>query len=92
MEVGEVRITLAAIEDIIEQSISGLRGLSEIRTRIKQETEGLEIKFYCRLDDGRDLNSMSGKIQERISQDIEKYAGIKVKEVKVLAKLKNVGR
>ncbi|NLL52379.1 MAG: alkaline shock response membrane anchor protein AmaP [Peptococcaceae bacterium] len=84
---GEVRISQAAVEQIAARSIAGLSGLQNTKIKIKQEPDGLIVKCYCRPDHRFEINSGSLQIQKNISQDIEKYIGIKVKEVRILIKV-----
>jgi uncharacterized alkaline shock family protein YloU len=90
MDAGEIRISRAALEEMIAKSVSGVSGLERIKVNVKQEAGGLTVKCYCRQDHRFALTSGAGKIQEKIQRDIEEYAGIKVEEVKVLVSPKGL--
>lgn len=82
--IGELRITREAIEDIIDGSISRIKGLRRKKIDMEQIGETVEISVFCQLADAFHLNQVSVQIQERVRRDVEKYSGIKVREVNVL--------
>ncbi|NLI91877.1 MAG: alkaline shock response membrane anchor protein AmaP [Peptococcaceae bacterium] len=81
---GELRINQTALKDIVARSTSGFDGLRKSSSLVKTKEDGIEVSVFCQFADGYDSSLVSEKIREKVSQDIEQYSGIKVKEVKVL--------
>lgn len=90
-ESGELRITQAAIEDLIKGSTEGIGGLKRLRAKFKQSAEGLTIDLTCQVEESFDFTKVSQKIQETVKKTIEQYSEIKVKEVRVLIQPVTVG-
>jgi uncharacterized alkaline shock family protein YloU len=85
-DAGELRITHEAIEDIIQRSTTGIKGLRKLTSTVHQVAEELEIFVFCQLAENNNIIQISLKIQERVRHSVEQYSGIKVKEVKVLVR------
>jgi len=83
LKTGQLRISQAAIQDIIRHSTVGIRGLGKLNSSIIQKEEGLEISIYCHIDDGYDISLISQNIRHKVSNPVERFTGIRVIEVKV---------
>ncbi|NLP44780.1 MAG: hypothetical protein GX351_09160 [Peptococcaceae bacterium] len=80
---GEVRIAFKAIQDLVLKSVAGFRGYRVAKCHIEQIDEELMISIYLSNDDYSFSDAML-ELQESVRQNVEKYSGIKVKEVKLL--------
>ncbi|MFA6808697.1 MAG: alkaline shock response membrane anchor protein AmaP [Eubacteriales bacterium] len=83
---GEVRITRGAMSDIIVRSTAEVSGLKNVRTRIKQRENGLELSLTCQLEEGLVISKISEEIQEIVKNGVELYTGMPVTEVKVIVR------
>lgn len=83
---GEVRVTMEALGDIISRSAHEMTGVRLVRPVLRQREDGLEIQLNCQLNPEVVIPEMSDELQKRIREDVERYTGIKVAEVKVLVR------
>lgn len=89
-ELGEIRIFHSALKDLILQGLIDLPQLKKIRIRIKikEQDGGLGIRLFCGMMDNSDFASLALKVRDKVVYNMQTYAGITVKEVKVLTKSK----
>jgi uncharacterized alkaline shock family protein YloU len=83
---GEVRVTLEALADIISRSAHTMTEVRHVQPDIRQRESGLEIILNCQFNPESIIPETSDELQTRIKDDVERYAGIKVTEVKVLVR------
>ncbi|MGE4271601.1 MAG: alkaline shock response membrane anchor protein AmaP [Desulfitobacterium sp.] len=85
-QLGEVRITVDALGDIIVRSALNKNGVRLVKPLIKQREDGLEIFLDCQFNPEAAIPEVSEQLQAQVKEDIERYTGIKVAEVKVLVR------
>lgn len=83
---GEVRVTLEALKEIIARAAQGLSGVQQVESSLVQRPEGLEITVVGQLHPGVIVTEISEELQNTVKNDLEQYTGIKVVEVKVLVR------
>lgn len=83
---GEVRITAEAIGDLIVRSARGNNSLHLVKPLIKQREDGLEILLDCQFNPETVIPEVSEQLQIQMKEDIERFTGLRVAEVKVLAR------
>lgn len=84
-QLGEVRMTEAAMQDIVRRSAQ-LPGIQEVQPNLRQREDGLEVLVYAQFKPEFVIPDTAEKLQGKIKEDIEHYTGIKVAEVKVLVR------
>lgn len=83
---GEVRVTMEALGDIISRSAHNLSEVRSVQPILRQRDEGLEIVLNCQLNPEVIIPDTTDKLQTRVREDVERFTGIKVAEVKVLVR------
>ena len=81
---GEVHITLTALENLVKRAAKQVKGIREVKTRIKSTSEGVAFYLQTSLHPGTNIPEVSNQLQEIVSGEVQKSAGIQVLEVKVL--------
>jgi uncharacterized alkaline shock family protein YloU len=79
---GQLRISHKALKDLIRQSIYSLRGLKRFKSELNLVPDGLEILVSFQLAEGYNSEEVFSKVKAKITQAVQQYAGIKVKEVR----------
>jgi uncharacterized alkaline shock family protein YloU len=82
--VGDVHISLEAMEDIVVRLARQLRGIREVRPRIRVTPQGVTIFVQAVLQPDAPIPQVTGELQERVRQQMEEMVGIQVGEVRVL--------
>lgn len=85
-QLGEVRVTVDAIGDLIVRSAQMMNGVRLVKPLIKQREDGLEILLDCQFNPEAIIPEVSEQLQNQIKEDVERLTGIKVAEVKVLVR------
>lgn len=84
MELGELKIAVEAIENMVMQVAGDIRGVTDIKTKIKPGDEGISIYFRGKVAPDVAIPPLSERLQREIKEYIETVSGIAVKEIKVL--------
>lgn len=77
-------ISYTALQDLIRLSTVGLKSLKRLKSEIDLEPEGLVILISYQLTANSNAEKVFSSLQTKITQAVQQYAGIKVKEVKML--------
>lgn len=80
---GEINISLRAVENILQQAALSIRGVRDVKPFIRTNDKGVYI--YLKAIIGPDVNipQASKELQEKSKEVLENSAGIKVLEVRV---------
>lgn len=81
---GEVKITLQAIETMVQKSAKVVPGLKDIKATALYLEDGLLIKIKAAALSDVNIPESTVKMQQNVKQYIEEYTGISVKEIKVM--------
>lgn len=83
---GDVRVSGQAIRDIVAQSAANLPEVRSVMPVLRQREGGVEILINCQMIPESLITDLSSQLQEQVKQDVERYTGIRVAEVKVLVR------
>lgn len=83
-ELGEVRISIAAIENMVLRVTQQHNAVKESSRKVVKTPRGLVIYLRARVLPDLNLPSLASELQQNINKYIEEVTGIKVAEVKVL--------
>ncbi|MTI94891.1 MAG: alkaline shock response membrane anchor protein AmaP [Firmicutes bacterium] len=83
-EEGEVRIALTAIETLINQAASQVRGVREIKASFYNRNEALGVYIRTVVATEDSIPELSAQLQKVIRDHVYRIAGISIEEVKVL--------
>lgn len=82
-ELGEIRISLVAIENLVQKTVREVGGVRETRTRVNPGAEGIKVKVHAVMNPENHLPSISKEIQEVIRRRVRETIGVEVEEVAV---------
>ena len=83
-ELGEVNITLGALDNLIKKVASRQKGVEDIKTSLNNSEEGLEIFLTGRVKPGIVIPELADELQKVIKSYLEDTTGVTVSKVKVL--------
>lgn len=82
-ELGEVRITLIALENMVLRVIQQSRGIRGSRRKVVSTPQGLVVYLQVKVLPDQNLPELTGELQGRVKNYLEEITGIIVSEVKV---------
>lgn len=83
-EEGEIRIALGAIDTLLRQAASQLKGVREVKTSFFRREEGLGVHIRTTVSAEGSIPELTAQLQQRVTEHVYNTAGIKIAEVKVL--------
>ncbi|HHW07770.1 MAG TPA: alkaline shock response membrane anchor protein AmaP [Clostridia bacterium] len=81
---GEVHITISALENMVKKALHNMSGVSQVRPRIKCNSEGIAVFVKVQLAPEMNIPQTTAQIQSAIQEYLETYTGMKLLEVRVL--------
>lgn len=81
---GNVRIAIAAIQSLVEKVVSRITGVSELKSRITQAPQGVNIHLNVIVTSDVGFPQLSGEIQRLVTEQVTETTGITVNSVRVL--------
>ncbi|HHY36652.1 MAG TPA: alkaline shock response membrane anchor protein AmaP [Firmicutes bacterium] len=89
-ELGELKISFAAVENLIQRTVRQIRGARETRVRVKGTPGGIAVKLQVVVNPEENVPALSKRIQEAICLQVRETMGIEVAEVNV--HIANIGQ
>ncbi len=83
-ELGQIRVSVEAIENLIYRVIKQIGGVADIKPRVTCLPEGINIFLRVVLSPEVNIPETSDEIQNRVRDYISEVAGVKVQSVKIL--------
>lgn len=83
-EEGEVTITSTALEQLVIKSARQVKGLREIRPKLKLLPEGVAISLEVTATPDQNLPTLARDLQDNVRQYITDTAGLDILEIRVL--------
>lgn len=81
---GQVRIALTAIEDLVEKVAAQNSGVREVKARVLALPEGVGIRVQAAVSPDTQIPELSKMIQEQVKEKILAVTGLTVQQVHVL--------
>jgi len=80
---GQVRVSLAAIEALAEKTVAAIPGIKEVKAKVVSSSQGVALNL--KLSTAPDINipSVSEDIQREVKEGIYSVVGLAVSEVRV---------
>jgi uncharacterized alkaline shock family protein YloU len=75
---------MKALSDIISRSAQAMPGVRQVQPVLRQREDGLEIILNSQFNPEFVIPETAEELQTKVKDDVERYTGIKVAEVKVL--------
>lgn len=84
MENGDVKITHATLEQLVERAAQRIRGVQNLKNRVRLSANGgLKIAVRFAIDADLDIPKTTAEMQQTVKEYIETTAGISVEDVTV---------
>lgn len=81
---GQVNVSLQAIENLVERVVSQFSGVREVKPRIIAVPQGIGIKVRVAVTPDVNLPTLSEEIQNRVKAKVLEVTGITVNSVKIM--------
>ncbi|MCL5290448.1 MAG: alkaline shock response membrane anchor protein AmaP [Eubacteriales bacterium] len=80
---GNVRIAIAAIQSLVEKVVTQITGVSDLKSRITQGPQGVNIHLNVVVSSDVGFPQLSGEIQLLVTEQVLAITGITVNSVRV---------
>jgi len=90
-EEGEVRLSMAAIDTLIQQAAGELRAVREVRTSFYPRNEGLGVYIRVVVAAEESIPELTAQLQKVVKEHVLRVAGISIEEVRVLVENVSTG-
>lgn len=81
---GQTRISLQAIENLVTKVVSRITGVREVKSKIISVPQGIGVKVRVAVTPDINVPMVSGDIQNQVKDQVLNVTGISVNSVKVL--------
>lgn len=81
---GQVRVSLTAIQNLVDKVVGQISGVREVKSRIVQVPQGVGIQVRVEVTPDVSVPSLSGDIQCLVKERVLEVTGISVNSVRVL--------
>lgn len=81
---GEVNITITALENMVKKALHNMSGVFQVRPRVKCSSEGVAVFVRVQLAPEMNIPQTTAQIQTAIQEYLETYTGMKLLEARVL--------
>ena len=82
-ELGDVRVSLPAIESLAEKVVSPIKGVRDVRARVVSAPQGINMHMNITVSPDINVPALSKDIQQQVRDSVLNVAGIAVHEVRV---------
>ncbi len=83
-EMGEVRISLQAVESMVLMAARSVKGIREVSTRTESTEQGLVIYLRIKPIPDIPIPGLASELQEKVKAYVQEISGYNVAEIKVL--------
>lgn len=80
---GEISVSLRAVEAVVEQSAEAVRGVKDVEARLRQQEGALVVDLNVGVTAERSVPEVSGEVQQRVAERIREIVGVEVAHVGV---------
>lgn len=81
---GQIRISLSAIDALINKAVTQTRGVREVESKLKVGEEGLNIFLEVIVTPDINIPEISEELQESIKEYLKRTTGVVVGQIEVL--------
>jgi len=83
MEGGDIKISYETLEQLVERAASRIRGVQNLKTRVRQGEHGMKILVRYAIEADLDIPKTTEELQAGVKSYVEATAGIPVQDVTV---------
>ncbi|GAB6182112.1 hypothetical protein JCM14036_34310 [Desulfotomaculum defluvii] len=81
---GQVRISIMTIENLVKKAVYQIHGVKEVRPRVVQTSRGMGLHIRAIVAPDISIPEVSREIQQRVQEYILQTTGITVNDIKVI--------
>lgn len=82
-ELGDVRISLDAVENLVKKVARSVKGVREVKASVQSETAGLSTELRCVFSPDVSIPEVSQQIQDEVRTYVRRVVGVDVAVVRV---------
>lgn len=82
-EYGDIRISLETVENLALKAANRVRGVKDLRARVRVDDSGLDIQLRSVVDGETSIQALTEEIQRGVKEHVEEISGIPVATVTV---------
>lgn len=82
-EYGDIRISLETVENLALKSAGRVRGVKDLRARVRVDGSGLDIQLRSVMDGEQSIPQLTEDMQRNVKEHVEEVTGIPVAAVTV---------
>lgn len=83
-ELGQIKISLEALEQVADQAVSAQRGVRQARIRLQLTSAGVSFRVRVATNGQQNLVELARSLQQAIKEQVEKVTNVAVSDVVVL--------
>ncbi|KJS17432.1 MAG: hypothetical protein VR69_04825 [Peptococcaceae bacterium BRH_c4b] len=83
-KLGQVRIALTAIEDLVDKIVSQNSGIKEVKSKVVRVPEGVGINVKASVTPDVQIPQISEIIQQQVRESVLEVTGMPVQDVRIL--------
>jgi len=83
-DMGDVHISLAAVENLVEKTARHIRGVRGVKIKVDRKGQELKVFIKAIVSPENNVPSVSNEIQQRIYEQIKNTVGIELSDIHVL--------
>lgn len=80
---GEVRISLEAVENLIRKVARSTKGVREVKAVVRHDKEDLSVSLRCTISPEVSIPEVSEEIQNNVRQYVKRVVGVDLAEVQL---------
>ena len=83
-KLGQVRISVLAIENLVKKAVGQLPGVKEVKPRVVEHQKGMGLHIRVVVTPDISIPEVSREIQQKVQEYLAQTTGITVSEIKVI--------
>ena len=83
-DLGQIHITSEAIENFVARATANIKGVYEVKPKIKILQDGVALLLKVAISPDINLPSTASEVQEKVAKHLVEFGGVKVLEIEVV--------
>lgn len=83
-DMGQVTMSIEAIESMINRTVSGISGIKEVTPKLKIVGDKVAVCLHLTVQSDMIVPELGSTIQKAVKENLESMAGISIAEIKIL--------
>ncbi|SHK06843.1 alkaline shock response membrane anchor protein AmaP [Desulforamulus aeronauticus] len=83
-KLGQVRISVLAIENLVKKAVGQMSGIKEVKPRVVEHKKGMGLHIRAVVTPDISIPEVSREIQQKVQEYLAQTTGITVSEIKVI--------